>query len=184
MIVIDKNVMVPMTDGVRLATDVFRLQEAPPSPVLLVRTPYGKDQMIIGGSDSFDILRAVQAGYVVVAQDVRGRYGSNGEFEPNVNETSDGVDMITWAAAQPWSSGVVGTFGGSYLGGTQWLPALAHPTPGDYWLAISPNRATSGSPLRASISAAGTTSSSGAPCRTSRTCADAAAASWPAHISA
>jgi putative CocE/NonD family hydrolase len=127
MIVIEKNVMVPMTDGVRLATDVFRLQEAPPSPVLLVRTPYGKDQMIIGGSESFDILRAVLAGYVVVAQDVRGRYGSDGEFEPNVNETSDGVDMIAWAAAQPWSSGVVGTFGGSYLGSTQWLPAQENP---------------------------------------------------------
>jgi putative CocE/NonD family hydrolase len=123
MIVIEKNVMVPMTDRVRLATDVFRLQDGPPSPVLLVRTPYGKDQMTIGGSDSFDILRAVQAGYVVIAQDVRGRYGSDGEFEPNVNETSDGVEMIAWAAAQPWSSGVVGTFGGSYLGGTQWLPA-------------------------------------------------------------
>jgi putative CocE/NonD family hydrolase len=81
MIVIDKNVLVPMTDGVRLATDVFRLQNGPPSPVLLVRTPYGKDQMTIGGSESFDILRAVQAGYVVVAQDVRGRYGSDGEFE-------------------------------------------------------------------------------------------------------
>jgi hypothetical protein len=52
MIVIDKNVMVPMTNGVRLATDVFRLQEAPPSPVRLVRTPYGKDQMTIGGSES------------------------------------------------------------------------------------------------------------------------------------
>jgi putative CocE/NonD family hydrolase len=127
MILIDKDVMVPMTDGVRLATDVFRLQEGPPSPVLLVRTPYGKDQMIIGGSDSFDILRAVQAGYVVVAQDVRGRYGSDGEFEPNVNETSDGVDMIAWVAAQPWSSGVVGTFGGSYLGGIQWLPARQNP---------------------------------------------------------
>jgi uncharacterized protein len=62
MIVIEKNVMVPMTNGVRLATDVFRLQEAPASPVLLVRTPYGKDQMIISRSDSFDILRAVQPG--------------------------------------------------------------------------------------------------------------------------
>lgn len=70
--------------------------------------------MIIGGSDSFDILRAVQ--------DVRGRYGSDGEFEPNVNETSDGVDMIAWVAAQPWSSGVVGTFGGSYPGSTQCCP--------------------------------------------------------------
>jgi putative CocE/NonD family hydrolase len=68
------------------STDVFRLHEAPPAPVLLVRTPYGKDQMTLGGSDSFDILRAVQAGYVVVAQDVRGRYSSDGEFEPNVNE--------------------------------------------------------------------------------------------------
>jgi uncharacterized protein len=77
MIVIDKDVMVPMTDRFRLATDVFRLQDGP-SPVLLVRTPYGKDQMTICGSDSFDILRAVQAGYVVVSQDVRGRYGSDG----------------------------------------------------------------------------------------------------------
>jgi uncharacterized protein len=80
MIMIEKNVMVPMTDGVRLATDVFRQQDGPPSPALLVRTPYGKDQMTIGGSDSFDILRAVQAGYVVVTQDVRGRYGSDGEI--------------------------------------------------------------------------------------------------------
>ena len=62
MILIDKDVMVPMTDGVRLATDVFRLQDGPPSPVLLVRTPYGKDQMTIGGSDSFDILCAVESG--------------------------------------------------------------------------------------------------------------------------
>jgi putative CocE/NonD family hydrolase len=83
--------------------------------------------MTVGGSDSFDILRAVQAGCVVVTQDVRGRYSSDGEFEPNVNETSDGVDTIAWAAAQPWAAGVVGTFGGSYLGGTQWLPARQSP---------------------------------------------------------
>jgi uncharacterized protein len=62
MILIDKDVMVPMTDGVRLAIDVFRLQDGPPPPVLLVRTPYGKDQIIIGGSDSFDILCAVESG--------------------------------------------------------------------------------------------------------------------------
>lgn len=54
--------------------------------------------MTIGGSDSFDMLRAVQAGYVVVAQDVRGRYGSDGEFEPNVNETGDGISPgVGWA---------------------------------------------------------------------------------------
>lgn len=104
MIVIDKDVMVPMTNGVRLATDVFRLQDGPPS--------YSAQS---------------KPGYVVVTQDVRGRYSSDGEFEPNVNETSDGVDTIAWAAAQPWSAGVVGTFGGSYLGGAQWLPARQNP---------------------------------------------------------
>jgi hypothetical protein len=109
MIVIDKNVMVPMTNGVRLATDVFRLQEAPPSPVQLVRTPYGKDQMTIGGSESFDILRAVQAGYVVLAQDVRGRYDSEGEFEtspaasPTASRSPVGaaLDHVTARPAPP-----------------------------------------------------------------------------------
>jgi uncharacterized protein len=61
----------------------------------------------------------VPAGSVVIAQDVRGRCGSpTDEFEPNANETIGGVDMIAWAAAQPWSAGVVGTFGGPYMGGT------------------------------------------------------------------
>jgi hypothetical protein len=92
MIVVEQNVMVPMTDGVRLATHVFRLQEAPPAPVLLVRTPYGKDQMIIGGSDSFDSLRAIQAGpcrpgrarSLTLRRDPRA----------NVHETSDRVYLI------------------------------------------------------------------------------------------
>jgi uncharacterized protein len=53
---------------------------------------------------------------------------SDGEFEPNVNETIGGVNMIAWAAAQPWSAGVVGTFGGPYMGGTYWLPAGAYVT--------------------------------------------------------
>jgi putative CocE/NonD family hydrolase len=69
--------------------------------------------------DIFDILRAVQAGYTVVTQDVRGRYASEGTFNPHVQETDDGFDAFAWAAAQPWSNGVVGTFGGSHLGGTQ-----------------------------------------------------------------
>lgn len=75
-ILIDKNLMAPMRDGVRLATDVYRLE---------------------------------------------------GEFNPHFQEASDGVDTIAWAAAQPWSRGVVGTFGGSYLGCTQWLPAREGP---------------------------------------------------------
>jgi putative CocE/NonD family hydrolase len=123
-ILIEKNVMVPMRDGVQLATDIYRLEGASPTPVLVVRTPYNKDGLA-GGGDIFDILRAVQAGYTVIAQDVRGRYASEGMFNPHVQETDDGLDAFAWAAAQPWSNGVVGTFGFSYLGCTQWLPGLA-----------------------------------------------------------
>ncbi|TMC42137.1 MAG: CocE/NonD family hydrolase [Chloroflexi bacterium] len=125
-ILIDKNVMVPMRDGVRLATDVYRLDGATPAPVLLARTPYDKEH-IVAASNTFDILRAVQAGYVVVIQDVRGRFASEGEFNPQFQEGRDGVDTIAWAAVQPWSRGVVGTFGGSYLGCTQWLAAREQP---------------------------------------------------------
>jgi putative CocE/NonD family hydrolase len=125
-ILIEKNIMVPMRDGVQLATDIYRLEGASPTPVLVVRTPYNKDGLVAGG-DIFDILRAVQAGYTVVAQDVRGRYASEGTFNPHVQETDDGVDAFAWAAAQPWSNGVLGTFGGSYLGATQWLPAREQP---------------------------------------------------------
>ncbi len=125
-ILIEKNVMVPMRDGVKLATDIYRLEGAGPAPVLVARTPYNKDGMLTGGG-TFDILRAVQAGYTVVTQDVRGRYTSEGTFNPHTQETADGVDMFAWAAEQSWSNGKIGTFGGSYLGGTQWLPAREQP---------------------------------------------------------
>ena len=123
---IEKNIMVPMRDGVRLATDVYRLEGAIPTPILVARTPYNKDGLVAGG-DTFNILRAVQASYSVVTQDVRGRYASEGVFNPHVQETNDGLDAFAWAAAQPWSNGAIGTFGGSYLGGTQWLPARKQP---------------------------------------------------------
>lgn len=125
-ILIEKNIMVAMRDGVGLATDVYRREGAEPTAVLLARTPYNKEG-IVGGSVTFDILRAVQAGYVVVVQDVRGRYASEGVFNPHIQETADGVDMLAWTAVQPWSNGKVGMFGGSYLGGTQLLPARENP---------------------------------------------------------
>lgn len=125
-ILIEKNVMVPMRDGVQLATDIYRLAGANPTPVLAARTPYNKDGILTSG-ETFDILRAVQAGYTVVVQDVRGRYASEGMFKPHAQETDDGVDMFAWTAVQPWSNGAVGTFGGSYLGATQWLPACEQP---------------------------------------------------------
>lgn len=125
-ILIEKNVMVPMRDGMRLATDVYRLDRPAPAPVLLARTPYDKERGV-ASSVPFDIMRAVQAGYAVVIQDVRGRFASEGTFNAHSQEARDGVDAITWAAAQPWANGVVGTLGGSYLGGTQWLPAREQP---------------------------------------------------------
>jgi putative CocE/NonD family hydrolase len=121
-VVIEKNVMVQMRDGVRLATDIYRSNGAAPSPVLISRTPYNKDRPWMDNVERF-----VKAGYVVISQDVRGRYASEGDFNPHANETKDGVDMFAWAAKQPWSNGVIGTFGGSYLGGTQWLPARENP---------------------------------------------------------
>lgn len=125
-ILIQKDIMVPIRDGIKLATDIYQLEGASPSLVLIVRTPYNKDHLV-AGRDIFDILRAVQSGYTVVTQDVRGRYASEGKFRPHVQETEDGLDAFAWAAAQPWSNGTLGTFGGSYLGGTQWLPARAQP---------------------------------------------------------
>ena len=125
-ILIEKNVMVPMRDGVKLATDIYRLEDVSTAPVLAVRTPYNKDN-IVGGNDVFNIFRAVESGYAVVTQDVRGRFASEGKFNPHAQETLDGFDAFAWAAAQPWSNGSLGTFGGSYLGATQWLPAGEQP---------------------------------------------------------
>ncbi len=94
-ILIDKNVMIPMRDGVQLATDVYRMDSASPVPVLLARTPYDKERGL-AGSVPFDIMRAVQAGYAVVIQDVRGRFASEGTFSDHAQETRDGVDMLAW----------------------------------------------------------------------------------------
>ena len=72
---------------------------------------------------------AIARGYAVVVQDVRGRYGSDGEYEPYRHEGRDGYDTIEWAARQPWSNGGVGTFGLSYPGAVQWLAAVERPPP-------------------------------------------------------
>ncbi len=124
-IVIDKNLTVPMRDGVTLATDVYRPDGPGPFPTLVQRTPYNKEFGLTGFS--FNILRGVQAGYAVVIQDTRGRWASAGEFNPFFDEALDGADTIAWAAAQPWSSGAVGMIGGSYFGATQWTAATAAP---------------------------------------------------------
>ena len=120
--VLTKTVMVPMRDGVRMATDVSlpaKDGEALPGPfpAILSRTPYGR-----GGGRYF-----ARRGYAFVSQDVRGRGGSEGTFYIYVNEGRDGYDALAWVAKQPWCNGKIGTYGGSYLSATQHAIAALHP---------------------------------------------------------
>jgi uncharacterized protein len=121
---VQKNVAVRMRDGVNLRADVMLPAAEGTFPVLVYRTPYGKNQ---APSTWTTFPKAVARGYVVVVQDVRGRYESEGEFDPYQQEGPDGYDTIEWAAAQPWSNGSVGTFGLSYPGAVQWLAAIENP---------------------------------------------------------
>ena len=93
--------------------------------MLVYRTPYGKGTSPRRNTPRFDM--RLKHGYAVVVQDVRGRYGSDGEFIPYQNEGRDGFDTIEWAARQPWSNGEIGTFGLSYPGAVQWLAAVENP---------------------------------------------------------
>jgi uncharacterized protein len=113
-----------MRDGVQLRANVYR----PPEgrwPVLLTRLPYGKD--LPGATSALDPVQAARRGYVVIIQDTRGRFASEGEFRPFETEAEDGVDTIAWAAEQPYSDGQVGMYGLSYFGFTQWSAALQQP---------------------------------------------------------
>jgi uncharacterized protein len=118
--------MAPMRDGVRLATDVYRpaaggQPAAGKFPVLLVRTPYNK-----AGARS-DGEYFARRGYVLLAQDCRGRFASEGDFYAFLNEGEDGYDAIEWAASRPWSNGKVGTLGGSYLAWDQYHASMYRP---------------------------------------------------------
>lgn len=123
---IDYNVRVPMRDGVELSANVFRPVESREGvrfPVILSRTPYNKVAEVRFKAGNY----YAQNGYVFVWLDVRGRGDSDGRFVPYRSEGQDGYDAIEWCAAQAWSTGKVGTFGGSYPGMIQWLAALEKP---------------------------------------------------------
>jgi hypothetical protein len=126
---VQTGVRVRMRDGVSLVADVYRPDAEGGFPTLLQRTPYDRK------GDTAQAVDLAASGYVVVLQDTRGRYESEGEFYPFRNEASDGYDSVEWAAAQPWSDGKVGMFGGSYVGATQLLAATAKPP---HLLAIFP----------------------------------------------
>ncbi len=108
------EVMVPVGDSIKLATDIFVPKRAGKFPAVLVRTPYNKDAEQWMGK-AFNIF-----GIAVVLQDVRGKYKSNGEFYPFINERADGLKTLQWIREQPWSDGKIAGWGGSYVGYTQW----------------------------------------------------------------
>ncbi len=121
-----EQTMVPMRDGVRLATDTYLPSGPGPWPVVLIRLPYDKN-----GRYTFMPHLAphfTSRGYAFVVQDVRGRFRSEGETMPFVHEVDDGYDTLEWITQQPWATGAVGMFGDSYYGFTQWAAvASGHP---------------------------------------------------------
>ncbi len=116
------NVRIPLRDGITLAADLV-LPADRPAPAVVMRTPYGRSgERPTERADAF-----ANAGYAAVWVDVRGRGDSEGTFEPYRNDGLDGVDVISWVAAQEWCDGSVATYGGSYPGRIQWLTALHRP---------------------------------------------------------
>ena len=120
-VIFERDVEATMRDGIVLNADVYRPKDPGKFPVLLERTPYDKQDERDTG------MMFASYGYVVILQDVRGRYSSAGEWYPFKYEAADGYDTIEWAAALPYSNGKVGMFGGSYEAATQMLAAIAHP---------------------------------------------------------
>ncbi len=120
-----KSEMVQMRDGVRLATDIYRPARNGSAadgkfPVILERTPYNKDGLSTAAS------HYVPHGYIVIAQDVRGRYKSEGHWFPIRDDPNDGFDTAKWIGTQPWFDGSIGTMGSSYDGATQHALAIAN----------------------------------------------------------
>lgn len=120
-VAIENGVRIKMRDGVSLVADIYRPKGDGKYPVLLERTPYDRKD------ESSMAYELSSHGYVVVLQDTRGRYESGGDFYPFRDESQDGFDTVEWAAKLAYADGKVGMFGGSYVGATQMLAAMARP---------------------------------------------------------
>ena len=120
-VAIERNLPMKTRDGVTLYADLYHPAGQGSFPVLLQRTPYNKSTV-----EDFAAIAAAH-GFLVVVQDVRGRYTSEGEWYPFKHEKEDGYDAVEWAAALPGSNGKVGMYGNSYVGATQMLAAIGHP---------------------------------------------------------
>lgn len=117
-IVREEKLVVTARDGVKLAVDVARPASEGAFPVVLLRTPYSRKLEALSKGGWW-----AKRGYVFIAADVRGRFDSEGEWTPLVNEANDGSDTIDWIVEQPWCDGNVGMIGASYAGWTQWYAA-------------------------------------------------------------
>ena len=115
---IDHHRAIPMRDGVTVYADVYRPERDGRFPTIVVRTPYGVQRENVGVHDR--LIQLAKMGYAIVNTDVRGRYESEGAWDPFRFEARDGYDVVEWAAKQPWSTGKVAMQGGSYLGHVQW----------------------------------------------------------------
>jgi uncharacterized protein len=117
-VLVERDLEVPMTDGVVLLADRYAPRADPSRPTVLVRSPYGRRGV-------FGLLYGrlfAERGFQAVVQSVRGTFGSGGEFNP-FDERADGLATIAWLEKQPWFEGRLGMTGSSYLGLTQWAVA-------------------------------------------------------------
>lgn len=112
---------VSVSDGVGLATDVFRPKGSGPWPTVLMRTYLGKAQ------HTAEALGWASQGFACVVQDVQGRFDSGGSWQPYTTERQDGLETVRWILHQPWCNGQIAAVGGSYGAFTAWSAALAHP---------------------------------------------------------
>ena len=127
-VLVERDVWIPMRDNVHLQADIWRPHADGRYPILLQRTPYNRaDSFATVVNAGIEPLRAVAAGYAVVIQDTRGRFGSQGQFDPFRTEAEDGSDTISWLAEQPYSNGKIGMYGASYYAATQLLAATERP---------------------------------------------------------
>lgn len=126
---VERGIAMPMPDGVRLVADRYAPKSPGKFPTILMRTPYGRNEQggMLGTLNIFFAQRLAERGYNVIFQDTRGRFDSEGEFEPFVDETRDGVATIEWIAQQPWFEGHLGMWGQSYGGYVQWAVAADAP---------------------------------------------------------
>jgi putative CocE/NonD family hydrolase len=128
---VQRNLPVPMPDGVRLWADHYAPKTTGEFPTILIRTPYGRGKEAGLGNGyplaELPAQRFAERGYHVVVQGARGCFDSEGEFHPHVNEAADGQATVEWIRRQPWFSGVLGTWGPSYLGYMQWATASRVP---------------------------------------------------------